>query len=62
MNKATVEYFLDNYFANFYAVIGMEASFGLISAGYNSANPSQSGMIAQIDAAFEANGVTLNID
>ena len=62
MDKATVEYFLDNYFANFYAVIGMEASFGLISAGYNSANPSQSGMIAQIDAAFEANGVTLNID
>ncbi len=62
MDKATVEYFLDNYFANFYAVIGMEASFGLISAGYNSDNPSQSGMIAQIDAAFEANGVTLNID
>ncbi len=62
MDKATVEYFLDNYFANFYAVIGMEASFGLISAGYNSANPSQSGMIAQIDAAFQANGVTLNID
>ena len=62
MDKATVEYFLDNYFANFYAVIGMEASFGLISAGYNSANPSQSGMIAQIDAAFEANGITLNID
>ena len=62
MNKATVEYFLDNYFANFYQVIGLEAGFGLISAPFNPTNPGQSGMIAQIKAAYEMNGVTLNID
>ena len=54
MDKATVEYFLDNYMADFHSM-----DPGIFTAPATSANP---GMIALVKQAFEANGVTLNID
>ena len=54
MDKATVEYFLDNYMADFHSM-----DPGIFTAPATSAYP---GMIALVKQAFEANGVTLNID
>ncbi len=54
MDKATVEYFLDNYMADFHSM-----DPGIFTAPASSADP---GMIALVKQAFEANGVTLNID
>ena len=54
MDKATVEYFLDNYMADFHSM-----DPGIFTAPASSAYP---GMIALVKQAFEANGVTLNID
>ena len=53
MDKATVEYFLDNYMADFHSM-----DPGIFTAPATSAYP---GMIALVKQAFEANGVTLNI-
>ncbi len=54
MDKATVEYFLDNYMADFHSM-----DPGIFTAPATSAYP---GMIVLVKQAFEANGVTLNID
>ncbi len=54
MDKATVKYFLDNYMADFHSM-----DPGIFTAPASSAYP---GMIALVKQAFEANGVTLNID
>ena len=54
MDKATVEYFLDNYMADFHSM-----DPAIFTAPASSAYP---GMIALVKQAFEANGVTLNID
>ena len=54
MDKATVEYFLDNYMADFHSM-----DPGIFTAPASSAYP---GMIALVKQAFQANGVTLNID
>ena len=54
MDKATVEYFLDNYMADFHSM-----DPGIFTAPASSPYP---GMIALVKQAFEANGVTLNID
>ena len=54
MDKATVEYFLDNYMADFHSM-----DPGIFTAPATSAYPV---MIALVKQAFEANGVTLNID
>ena len=54
MDKATVEYFLDNYMADFHSM-----DPAIFTAPASSAYP---GMIALVKQAVEANGVTLNID
>ena len=53
MDRATVEYFLDNYLGDFHSV-----NPGVLTAPSTAQYP---GMIALVLQAFEANGVTLNI-
>ena len=53
MDRATVEYFLDNYLGDFHSV-----NPGVLTAPATAQYP---GMIALVLQAFEANGVTLNI-
>ena len=53
MDRATVEYFLDNYLGDFHSV-----DPGVLTAPATAQYP---GMIALVLQAFEANGVTLNI-
>ena len=53
MDRATVEYFLDNYLGDFHS-----ANPGVLTAPATAQYP---GMIALVLQAFEANGVTLNI-
>ena len=54
MDKATVEYFLANYMGDFHNM-----NPAVLTAPASSQYP---GMIALVKQAFEANGVTLNID
>jgi hypothetical protein len=54
MDKSTVEYFLANYMGDFHNM-----NPAVLTAPASSQYP---GMIALVKQAFEANGVTLNID